>query len=113
MYAFAKANKLHAVFVVMPTVAPRLPLMGYELVADELLRSATYHPRHFLTMVERWAPVKPAILDVSAMIARLEGLRNAHPYVFCSMFFLLFLFMMVSMSLLSIYYCLPALYDTT
>jgi hypothetical protein len=99
VYAFAKANKLHAVFVVMPTVAPRLPLMGYELVADELLRSATYHPRHFLTMVERWAPVKPAILDVSAMIARLEGLRNAHPYVFCSMFFLLFLFMMVSMSL--------------
>jgi hypothetical protein len=29
-------------------------------------------------------------------------------YVFCSMFFLLFLFMMASLSLLSIYHCLPA-----
>jgi hypothetical protein len=34
-------------------------------------------------------------------------------YVLCSMFFLLFLLMMVSLSLLSIYYCLSAFSDTT
>jgi hypothetical protein len=36
-----------------------------------------------------------------------HSLNHDQVYVFCSMFFLLFLFM-VSMSLLSIYYCLPA-----
>jgi hypothetical protein len=34
-------------------------------------------------------------------------------YVFCSMFFLLFLFMMVSLSLLSIYCCMSTFSDTT
>jgi hypothetical protein len=39
--------------------------------------------------------------------------ESADLYVFCSMFFLLFLFMMISLSLSSIYYCLPAFSDTT
>ena len=43
--------------------------------------------------------------------SRLEEV--AETYVLCSMFFTLFLFMMVSVSLLSIYYCLLALSDTT
>jgi hypothetical protein len=42
-----------------------------------------------------------------------EDLLNEHGYVFCSMFFLLFLFIMVSLSLLSIYCCLFALSDMT
>jgi hypothetical protein len=39
--------------------------------------------------------------------------QTLHAYVFCSMFFLLFLFMMVSLSLLSVYRSLLAFSDTT
>ena len=66
---------------------------------------------------------KNGITDDSFMMQYIHPLRThmrekvlitiTRPYVLCSMFFTLFLFMMVSVSLLSIYYCLLALSDTT
>jgi hypothetical protein len=47
-----------------------------------------------------------------SVIEQYESSRE-QMYVLCSMFFLLFLLMMVSLSLLSIYYCMSTFSDTT
>jgi hypothetical protein len=52
-------------------------------------------------------------IDASLAEANQHSAATVLSYVFCSMFFLPFLVRNVSVSLLSIYYCLPALYDTT
>lgn len=80
VYSFAKADKLHAICDVIPTESPRLPLVAYELCIEELLHTRVYHPGHFLLAVRRWAPIRPSVIDTDALILRLRGLREAHPY---------------------------------
>ena len=95
VYAFAKANKLHSIAPVMPTgvqdqkhpnvLSPRLPGMAYDLVLEEFLQASAYHPEHFLMAIEAWSGVRPSLIDIDSWMARLQGLRQTHPYYLSSL----------------------------